>query len=54
MNALWPVLLLGLGGLFIGGAVSMWTVNKVVAAGLALGAAIAVAAGVLRLGLFGS
>ncbi|MEV2274858.1 hypothetical protein AB0I72_04680 [Nocardiopsis sp. NPDC049922] len=51
-TTLWGVLLLVLGGFLIGGAYSLWKVNRIVAVGLGVCAALAVAAGVLRLGYF--
>ncbi|GAA3727420.1 hypothetical protein HDA32_003682 [Spinactinospora alkalitolerans] len=48
MADLFPILLIALGGLLLGGGISMWKTNKAIAAGLAVCAVIAVAAGVLR------
>lgn len=50
MTELWGLLLVVLGGFLVGGTVALWKVNKAVAVALAVCAAAAVAAGVLRLG----
>ncbi|MEY9212937.1 hypothetical protein NI17_003230 [Thermobifida halotolerans] len=46
------VLLIGLAGLLLGGTLSIWKTNKAIAVGLAACAAVALAAGALRLGYF--
>jgi hypothetical protein len=46
------VLLIGLSGLLVGGTLSLWKINRVIAAGLAVCALLALIAGVLRLGYF--
>lgn len=48
----WGVLLLALGGFLVGGALVMWRTNRAVAVALAVCAALAVAAGALRLDYF--
>ncbi|GLU45937.1 hypothetical protein [Nocardiopsis ansamitocini] len=49
MSALWPVLLIVLGGLLAGGALSTWKTAKPLSVALAACAALAVAGGLLRL-----
>ncbi|WP_198659086.1 hypothetical protein [Nocardiopsis sp. FIRDI 009] len=49
---LWALFLVVLGGFLIGGAYSLWKVNRIVAVALGACAALAVASGVLRLGYF--
>ncbi|MCY9782958.1 hypothetical protein KIK06_03515 [Nocardiopsis sp. EMB25] len=45
----WALLLIVLGGFLIGGAYSLWKVNRVVAVALGACAVLAVASGALRL-----
>jgi hypothetical protein len=54
MSAVWPILLLGLGGVLIGSALSTWRSHRLIAAGLAACGVLAAAAGVLRLDVFGA
>ncbi|MDS1269358.1 hypothetical protein RIF23_03510 [Lipingzhangella sp. LS1_29] len=49
MTQVWGVLLIALGGLLAGGTFSLWRVNRAVALALAVCAALAVIAGILRL-----
>jgi hypothetical protein len=51
-TAIIGVLLIGLSGLLVGGTLSLWKINRVIAAGLAVCALLALIAGVLRLGYF--
>ncbi|WP_017557876.1 hypothetical protein [Nocardiopsis baichengensis] len=53
MQDLWGVLLIGLGGVLAGGAISTWKNQRVLAVALGACALLAVASGVLRLGYFG-
>ncbi|MDA2810699.1 hypothetical protein O4J56_08640 [Nocardiopsis sp. RSe5-2] len=53
MQDLWGVLLIGLGGLLAGGALSTWKQQRVLSVVLGVCALMAVASGVLRLGYFG-
>lgn len=50
MEPLWGLLLVVLGGFLIGGTVALWRTSRFAAVALGVCAAIAVAAGVLRLG----
>lgn len=52
MGDVWAVLLIVLGGLLLGGAISFIKTTKVVAGVLAVCAVLAVASGVLRFGYF--
>src|SRR5690606_28845182 len=52
MQDLWAVLLIALGGLLLGGAISTWKNLRLLAAVLAVCAVLAAASGSLRLGYF--
>jgi hypothetical protein len=53
MGDIGAILLIALGGLLAGGAVSRWKAGRLLSAALWVCGLVAVAAGVLRLGYFG-
>lgn len=53
MQDLWGVLLIGLGGLLAGGAISTWQQQRPLSVALGACTVLAVASGVLRLGYVG-